>query len=87
MHKMSWLEFRRHPKSDWMPGALAKNARQSVGMPLTSFVSNLLNVSKLIRFGSFACGKSPQPCRRIPLMQKIELSCRELCGETLSEVL
>lgn len=50
-------------------------------------LSQLLNVSKLIKFGSFAWGESPGPCCGIPLMQKIELSCTELCGWTLSDVL
>lgn len=39
MRKMSWLEFRHHPKSDWMEGEFAKNVRQSIGMLVTSFVS------------------------------------------------
>lgn len=50
-------------------------------------LSQRLNVSKLIKFGSFAWGNSLAPCCRIPLMQKIELRRIELCAETLSEVL
>lgn len=50
-------------------------------------LSQHLNVSKLIKFGSFAWGNSLVPCCRMPLMQKIKLRRTELCAETLSEVL